>query len=160
MEKGTLGKTRKYKSGSVHENASGKFMILDRYLGDDGRAWLKYQWLNGTKEGQIEDNKEENINASMYKFRVSRGIKDIDDQDSEVIIPNQIFQLVEENNAILEGYAEDKEFLTNQILELQKQIINQNMVIEKILSMAEHFQTQINTLVQRNELVTKLVDKL
>jgi hypothetical protein len=67
-----LGTTRKYADGTIHENASGRFVILDRYLEDD-TIMLKFKWLDGDNEGQIDTNKEKNISASIHKFQVSRG---------------------------------------------------------------------------------------
>jgi hypothetical protein len=161
MEKGVLGKTRKYKNGSIHENASGKFMILDRYQGEDGKAWLKYQWLNGMSEGKVEENKEENINASLYKFKVSRGIKEsIEMDDSEVVTPNQIFQLVEDNNRILNIFEDNRTGLINELKRLEDKVSEQQTQIEKLLLILNQNQKTMDMILTQTTLVNKLVDKL
>jgi hypothetical protein len=62
-----LGESRKYANGTIHENASGKFMIKDRFMDDDGVIMLEIEWLSGDKVGQIETNKEVNISSNNRK---------------------------------------------------------------------------------------------
>jgi signal transduction histidine kinase len=62
--------SRKYANGTFHENASGRFQILDRFLGKDGIIYLKIQWV---ATGQIETNKEVNISASIWKYEKASG---------------------------------------------------------------------------------------
>jgi hypothetical protein len=69
-----LGASKKFTKGTIHENASGRFMILDRFADEDGSTpMLEFQWLSNDKEGQTEINKEINVNSSIHKFQVSRG---------------------------------------------------------------------------------------
>jgi hypothetical protein len=69
-----LGASKKFANGTIHENGSGRFMILDRFADEDGSTpMLEFQWLSGDKERQTEINKEININSSIHKFQVSRG---------------------------------------------------------------------------------------
>lgn len=68
-----LGHSKKFSEGTIHENGSGKFQILDRYI-ENNIIILKYQWLSGETEGQIDINKEANINASIWKFQKHRGL--------------------------------------------------------------------------------------
>jgi hypothetical protein len=63
-----LGKSKKFANGSIHENGTGRFMILNRYEGEDGQPWLEFEWLSGDKEGTLDSNKEMNMNASIHKF--------------------------------------------------------------------------------------------
>ena len=67
-----LGVSRKFADGTVHENGTGRFIILNRFEGEDGAPWLEFQWLSGEKEGQAETNKEMNMNASIHKFNTIR----------------------------------------------------------------------------------------
>lgn len=98
MIKGELGKTRKYFNGSTHEVASGKFKIVDRYLNyTTGKVYLKYEWISGDRKGIVESNKEENINASLYKFRQSRGI-DLEENALENLDINKLIETMSEQN--------------------------------------------------------------
>lgn len=161
MEKGVLGKTRKYIKGSIHENASGQFMILDRYLGNDNKPWLKYQWLSGVNEGKIEENKEENTNASLYKFKVSRGIKDtIEMTAQEVITPNQIFQLVQEIHEIVTSFNDERRELVKRINDLEGELKEHNTLMDKLLMMSDTTQKTLSLLMERNNFVNKLIDKM
>lgn len=71
-----LGISKKYAKGTVHETATGRFTILDRYADEDDDKsipMLEYQWISGEKDGQVETNREMNIAASIHKFLASRG---------------------------------------------------------------------------------------
>ena len=63
-----LNVSKKFANGTVHENGTGQFVILDRFEGEDGRPWLKLEWLSGDRVGKIETHKESNVNTSMHKF--------------------------------------------------------------------------------------------
>lgn len=64
-----LRESRKYKIGTIHEIASGKFEIIDRYLAEDGHIMLKYKML---ETGEVIDNREVNVASNLYKFRMKR----------------------------------------------------------------------------------------
>lgn len=71
-----LGVSKKYAKGMVHETATGRFVILDRYADEDDEKsipMLEYKWLTGDREGKVETNREMNIAASIHKYLASRG---------------------------------------------------------------------------------------
>lgn len=44
-----LKSSKKFANGTIHENGSGKFEILDRFL-ENNIIMLKYKWINGENE--------------------------------------------------------------------------------------------------------------
>lgn len=71
-----LGTSKKYANGTIHETATGKFMVLDRYAEEDDEKnipMLEYQWISGDKEGKVEQNREMNMAASIHKFATAKG---------------------------------------------------------------------------------------
>jgi hypothetical protein len=81
-DQGGIQPSKKYAVGTVHENGTGKFTILDRYLDqNDGKTiMLKIQWLD---TGDIDVNKEVNINASIWKFQKRHGLLDSPSSDED-----------------------------------------------------------------------------
>lgn len=140
-----LGKSRKYATGSVHENATGKFQILDRFL-EDGVVMQRFQWLTGEKEGQIEENKEENMNASIYKYEQSRGLLGAIEENKEVVTLQDIYSFTKECYRILRWYEEDRNAVqknlelmeeklhvqTNLITDIAKHLTEQNKKLEDL----------------------------
>ena len=61
-----LRPSKKYAVGTTHELLSGEMEIIDRFLGDDGFAMLRYKML---ETGEIEENKEVNIASNIAKAR-------------------------------------------------------------------------------------------
>jgi uncharacterized coiled-coil protein SlyX len=146
------GFSRKYPKGAVHELATGKFEILDRYK-EDNRTLLEYKWLTGEKAGQVEINKEININASLHKFRVSRNRPTIQPFEPSVEKIDQVLEIVKSNQTYLD--------------ELDHQIKHMNVVIEAQQEVIKKMDDQIRRLVDNHNLVTsqqnllnKLFDKL
>jgi hypothetical protein len=161
MEKGVLGKTRKYKQGTIHENASGKFMIIERFMGEDNRPWLKYQWLSGLNEGKIEENKEENINASLYKFRMSRGLKDpIELKPHEIVTPmdnhEKILELIEKMDHIA-GIAQER---SQKIDQIEYLVLQQNAMVEELTNLVKSDLDNRTLLNKQQELTQKLIEKM
>lgn len=71
-----LGVSKKYANGTVHETATGRFVVLDRFADEDDEKnipMLEFQWLSGEREGKVETNREMNMAASIHKFQTSRG---------------------------------------------------------------------------------------
>ncbi|KRE33412.1 hypothetical protein [Paenibacillus sp. Soil724D2] len=71
-----LGVSKKYANGTIHETATGKFMVIDRFADEDddsNTAMLEFQWISGEKEGKTEINRESNMAANIHKFQTSRG---------------------------------------------------------------------------------------
>jgi hypothetical protein len=138
-----LGKSRKYANGSIHENATGKFQVLDRYLSDEGIVMLKLQWLSGDKEGEIEDNKEENMNASIYKYEQSRGLIGKIEENKDVVTLGDIYEIVVENQRILKWYEEDRRAVTNILEVMENKLISQGKLIAEL---ATHLNDNTKTL--------------
>jgi hypothetical protein len=110
-----LGVSKKYTKGSVHETASGRFTILDRYADEDDDKnipMLEYQWLSGDKEGQVETNREMNISASIHKFQTSRGIPTIQAEpkmiDEEISFVEKIDKTYEVLKNLTEHFSQDE----------------------------------------------------
>lgn len=177
---GTKRKSKKFANGTVHENASGQFMIMDRYTKDDV-IMLKFQWLTGAKAGKIEDNKESNINASIYKYQVSRGLLDDEDEQSRNITPAEVYVVAEKCLDILRIYQEDRQKVLNdnkrmsEILEQQFKLIDE--ITQELRQNTEHIEkcyeltntiassVEKNTLIinqikGERDIVSRLVDKL
>lgn len=67
-----LKESKKFAIGSVHENGGGKFEILKRWYDEKSEnVMLEYKFL---ESGKIEENKEVNVNASIWKWRRMRGL--------------------------------------------------------------------------------------
>lgn len=133
--------SKKYANGSIHENGSGQFKILDRYL-ENNIIMLKFQWLSGENEGKIDVNKELNVNASIWKFKKVRGLVG-NSQKNEWSHDEFSLQDVMDR---LDSTFDQFEKLEEQIHSLQKQLKDMN----------EH----IHTLVRNYELTNKLIDKM
>ena len=62
--------SKKFALGTIHENGSGVFEIVDRYE-EDGIVYLKCKYV---ESGEVITNKEVNVNASIWKFQNVRGL--------------------------------------------------------------------------------------
>ncbi|ENQ3106423.1 hypothetical protein ACEOWJ_002448 [Bacillus cereus] len=86
-----LRKSRKYYASSVHEIASGRLEILDRYIGEDKQVWLKYKMID---TGEISENREVNINSSIYKFRRKQMAQAFEEDNPELFDQNASYKRV------------------------------------------------------------------
>lgn len=127
-----LGKSKKYANGSIHENASGTFQILDRYLSPEGVVMLKIEWLTGSNAGQIEDNKEENVNASIYKYEQSRGLLGSIEENKDVVTLKDIYDLLEDMHRINKIYEEDRRAIVNERKLMEEKLHAQTTLISDI----------------------------
>jgi uncharacterized coiled-coil protein SlyX len=163
VENVKLGKSRKYYTGATHENASGKFQILDRYLGDDEKPWLKFQWLSGDKEGEIEENKEENINASLYKFRVSRGMQVVGDGYTESGDPpvtlKDIHDKVENIGQRIAVFEERHQAGRDRIKKYEDMMKHQQDVIDDIMKRVEENHRLVKARISDFDLLLQKVDE-
>lgn len=174
--------SRKFANGTVHENGSGQFEIVDRFL-EDGTIMLKYKWLNGEFEGQVDTNKEVNVNASIWKFQKVRGMTPSDREKKEdTDFMEEVRDAVQEGVAMVtkilgnqEFYADKlKEFLegiedihrrmergADQFKTLNQQIERQNAVIQQ---QNEYIHMIMNTLEDRmanqQNMMAKLIEKI
>jgi hypothetical protein len=63
-----LGVSKKYANGTIHENATGRFMIIDRFAEEDDDKnvpILEFQWISGEKEDKVETN-QRSEHGSQY----------------------------------------------------------------------------------------------
>ncbi|WP_242225021.1 hypothetical protein [Bacillus cereus group sp. BfR-BA-01380] len=86
-----LRKSRKYYVSSVHEIASVRLEILDRYIGEDKQVWLKYKMID---TGEISENREVNINSSIYKFRRKQMAQAFEEDNPELFDQNASYKRV------------------------------------------------------------------
>lgn len=178
-----LGISRKFADGTVHENASGQFRILDRYLEDlDGKQeiMLQFEWITGDNKGQIEVNKEKNINASIHKFKVSRGLpartnfgvdtNEVMEKLDEVLDAaehmqenqltkhhfDKIIELIEERHLTTEEFTET-------VTRLLSNRVNKDYFEEAMQSrheMAESLEKLHNTVEQQQQTIKSLTDQM
>ncbi|MFF2878368.1 hypothetical protein ACFVR2_18815 [Gottfriedia sp. NPDC057991] len=147
-----IGKSKKYANNSIHENASGTFIILDRYKKDDD-IMLKFEWLSGENTGQVDENKEVNINSSIHKFQVSRGNVTIQDTPKAEPIFDKIGQILD----VVKGIPDDRMKLETLLTLLDKQ---QN-TLEALAEQVARLQQDRDALfVKQQQLIEKLIDKI
>jgi hypothetical protein len=134
-----INPSRKYANGTEHETASGKFIVLDRYLKHDF-IMLKIQWL---ESGLIEEKKEVNISASIYKFQKNKEFKQSTLNSIEVISLQDI-----------------KESFTRlfDIIDLRTQLLNE--AIKKINENKLALKKQQETIENQNKRINDILDKL
>jgi hypothetical protein len=133
--------SRKFAKGVIHETASGKFMVLERFL-KDTVLMIKIQWLD---TGVIEENKEVNLSASIYKFQKSRGLIDATDsqKSSDVVTLQDIKECI------------DKLFET---LALRTDLLQD--ALEKIKENRYTLKIQHEMIEEQNRRINKIMDKL
>jgi chaperonin cofactor prefoldin len=133
--------SKKFANGTIHENGSGQFKILDRYL-ENNIIMLKYQWLSGENEGKTDVNKEINVNASIWKFKKVRGLVGNSQKNEGSHDEFSLQDVMDRLDSTFDHF--DK--LQEQMHSLQKQLKDMN----------EH----IHSLVKNYELTNKLIDKM
>lgn len=150
MKKDELGISRKFANGTVHENATGMFMIMDRYLGEDNKPWLKFQWLSGTKVNGIEENKEENVNATLHKFKTTRGIK-----ESSRLNSAEAF-----NPAEMLDRLDNMQNMMIELREMTKAIHEQGQLLQKFGERIEEATSNRKLIESQQDIMSKLVEKM
>lgn len=153
-----LKPSKKFANGTVHENGTGKFEILDRFL-EDNIIMLKFKWLNGEFEGQVETNKEVNVNASIWKFKKVRGLvgKDKDEEVSNNEAFEEIKELLEEANEHREEVYRHMETQNNKAMEQQDTMIKMLNTMDKFIKERED---QINHMENLEERIARLDKQL
>lgn len=146
--------SKKYAIGSVHENGTGSFEIIDRYL-QENVIMLKFKWLNGEFTGKEDVNKESNINASIWKYKNVRGLNPSQKTEKNVVFDriDEVIDKLDSNSDLMEKLFEEMKaqkemiiMLQSHIVEIQKQAITNDETIKQ--------------LVRDNTIVTKLLDKI
>lgn len=170
--KAGLGVSKKFTVGSIHESASGTFNILERYAGDEGQAWLKIEWLSGGKAGQIEDNKEVNVNASIHKFQVSRGrsgetgmthrqgMPFLDRLDKLIELSEHNIEVSASNSEVLQSSIQWRESVDERMLLFKTIIDRQQDTINTLARQMNHLIEHNNLLQKQQDALNKLIDKL
>jgi predicted RNase H-like nuclease (RuvC/YqgF family) len=156
--------SKKFANGSIHENGTGKFEILDRYL-DNNVIMLKYKWLTGEFEGQEETNKEVNINASIWKFQKVRGLTPSEREKSDVLeTARDIHEEVEEVRQIVEMIRDfQQENLSDymeHMVKIHDKVHAQATTILALTQKLEVAMTEIHELNRKMVLAEKLIDKM
>jgi hypothetical protein len=163
-----LGKSRKFFEGAVHENGTGKFVILNRYEGEDGRPWLEFEWQTGAKAGEIEQNSEMNINSSIHKFQINRKAA-----GEEVVIKQgeatggSVMERLEEaliwhkqNNQILNSLAQFVFDYNERQDGLMAVITKQAQVIDSLKQEIDRLVLNSNIMSKQQEMMDKLINKI
>ncbi|PEJ59052.1 hypothetical protein CN692_06120 [Bacillus sp. AFS002410] len=140
--------SRKYATGTIHETASGKFKVLDRYL-QDGVIMIKLQWL---KSDIIEENKEVNVSASIYKFQKNNGVND----NTALSQPLEV-QLLHDIKSSLDQLFEVLDLRT-ELLNHALEKIDENR--SKIDENRETLKSQQKMIEEQNRRINTIVDKL
>jgi len=148
--------SRKYSNGTVHENGTGKLMVLDRYLNDDNEIMLKFQWMSGEKAGEVEENKEVNINASCHKFQVSRGIKPVLEQPKIEPFNEKIDEMLE----IVRQMDQDRTDLKIQIATLVNVVSSQQQIMAGMSEQITILNAQNSLVTKQQGMMEKLIDKM
>lgn len=140
-----LGVSKKYANGTIHETATGKFIVLDRFAEEDddkNTPMLEFQWTSGEKEGKIEVNREMNMAASIHKFQTSRGKPTIVSEP----------QRIEHNVPFMEKIDASYEMTLN----TQKGL---NEALNKLDMMFNIMQQQEETIARLTDQMTKMADQ-
>lgn len=166
-----LGVSKKYANGTIHETATGKFIVLDRFVEEDdenSNAILEFQWMSGDREGKIETNREMNIAANIHKFQTSRGIPTVASEPQRIehnvpfmekidLMQNQLMY----NAQILDTFKTQISSLDlkfNTMLSLQEQ---QFQMIEALTKRVEDLtERNVELMSKQQDSMTKLIDKI
>ncbi|WP_066303949.1 hypothetical protein [Bacillus sp. FJAT-29814] len=150
--------SKKFANGTIHENASGRFQILDRFL-ENNVIMLKYQWLHS---GEIEVNKEVNINASLWKFQKSRGLIDSPEYTPHIdaVTPADNHELLEQLLNLESDASKQRQDIKEQIDLLNEKVLQQSTAINHLVELVTRNQQILAEFVKERELVNKLIDKI
>ncbi|MBS4214911.1 hypothetical protein [Neobacillus rhizophilus] len=150
--------SRKFANGTIHENGSGKFQILDRFL-ENNVIMLKYQWLDS---GEIEVNKEVNINASIWKFQKSHGLIDSPTYTPHIdaFTPAENHELLEQILNLEQDSISTQQGLKEHLDLLERTILEQSKDISKLMELVTQNQHTLSELVKDRDLLNKLIDKI
>ncbi|PEL13024.1 hypothetical protein [Bacillus sp. AFS017336] len=149
-----MGISRKFAKGSTHQNATGKFTIMDRFR-KENITYLEFQWLSGEKTGEVEVNKEGNMNASIHKFNASRGIT------PAVQYTEKVEPFVEKIDEILDKVEQTRDWLQQTAVkfdEFTKIIDRQNSVIENLVKQVTYISEKNQALINQQRLMEKILD--
>jgi hypothetical protein len=155
-----LGKSKKYANGSIHENATGQFQVVDRFLSNEGIVMLKIEWLTGEKAGQFEENREENINASIYKYEQSRGLLGHIEENNDVVSLRDIYNTAQECCRILKWYEQDRKNIQNNLQLMEERLHVQTELILSVQESHKHHAKRIENLTdlgdKNNEMIKEI----
>lgn len=166
--------SRKYATGTIHETATGKFVILDRFKNEEGEITLEFQWLSGEYEGKVDHNKEVNINATIHKFQVSRGItpqtmpntrqepfiEKINDIHESVLMYEPIIEKIDEILETVSQSHEARETLRVKLDEMTETIRMQQTMIQALTETIDRTLERATLMEKQQSMMEKLIDKL
>lgn len=146
--------SKKYALGSTHENGTGRFKILDRFI-ENNVIMLKYEWLTGEFAGKIDTNKESNVNASIWKFKNVRGLLPSQQQES-----SEVMDKLDEIHSLLDSRADYIKMFFDEIKEQRELITVLQGQIHELQKTAMINAENVRKLASNNEVVNKLIDKM
>lgn len=166
-----LGTSRKFADGTQHENGTGKFEIINRYEGEDGKAWLEFQWLTGDRAGQIDRNSEANVNSAIHKFQITRRAagKEVDatwetsgpgSGGSVVDMIESVSIIVQQNNDLLVQNTDVLTKLSAFIMAYNDRQDGLKGIIEKQMTIMDGFRSEIDKMVAGSKLMAKQQDAM
>lgn len=115
-----LGVSKKYANGTIHETATGQFVVLDRFADEDDEQaipMLEFKWISGEKEGKTETNREMNMAANIHKFQTSRGRPTIQSEPRTIADDINFVEKIDMTYDIVTGL---KEHLANDELKIER----------------------------------------
>ena len=154
-----LKESKKNAIGSIHENGGGKFEILERWFDEEtDTIMLKYKYLNN---GEIEINKEANVNASEWKWKKVRGLAGSKAghhcSNEDTINMINMEEYFEGIYIRLEKHNTEN---SDNFRQLQKVFAEQHRMLLEMMSIIQIQQKQIDNLVNDRNLVNKLLEKI
>lgn len=157
MAKG-LKESKKWSVGSIHENGGGKFEILERWFDEDTNSiMLKYKFL---ENGRVEENKEDNVNSSEWKWKKVRGLtgKTENQQSGEsnyssLDLEEHIEDMYERVEKLFAENGRNVNNINANVSDIQK-------TITEMMSIIKVQQKQIDALISDRGIINKLLEKI
>lgn len=102
-------------------------LILD----ENGVITLKYQWLSGKQAGEITENKENNVNASIHKYQTRLLLEGKSQESSgEVVTLQEHHRTILEMQSVLHEFMESFEKYKENVKDLRAVIKDKNERID------------------------------
>ena len=154
-----LNVSKKFAKGTVHETGTGQFGILDRFEGEDGQPWLKFEWLSGDKVGKIETNKESNVNANLHKFITNRkasGEMPITRVVDDMTIMGKIDMLLK----AIEKLSEESLVNGENVKRGMEVALSTRDSVEKLIAQMDRMLSNNELVVRQQEMLNKMIEKI
>jgi len=124
---------------------------------------LKFEWISGDKSGNIDENKEVNINASIHKFQLSRGMVIPEDKPKTEPLSfklDHLLKLFTDSHVNNEELKESLEEFRGTVEEINEKMERQETVIETLSKQISRHQELHEIIAHQQKLMEKLIDKL